>query len=364
MITKIPSKLKLSIAVFVLSFLFFLVYTITDDIILKSPLGQQKVISLSIRLALSISFSTLIASLVFYFVRLIYSSMRSLVTLAQDWGNEVYEETPAEERDDEIGELVRAFRLKFFQQKESKENPSSETLGEINKEIADSIQRAFYRIQLPKILNLDVSLFPRMSGNSNCDYTSVVPSADGCVGILAGFSSPGILESAFKARIEGIFSLANETSEIPGEELVFKIGKILSKMPIPFLNLSLFYLKTKTGELGYIHFQELPAFVYKNNEFIVLEKNKARYFDYKAVDLEIHKTVLKTGEYWVLISDRTHSAIGISASEFIKQFQNVLAGKNFQNSRDLILDCGRTLEQKYGKKVLETSALLAITRKN
>ncbi|EMY02832.1 hypothetical protein LEP1GSC029_5087 [Leptospira interrogans str. 2002000626] len=202
-----------------------------------------------------------------------------------------------------------------------------------------------------------------MSGNSNCDYTSVVPSADGCVGILAGFSSPGILESAFKARIEGIFSLANETSEIPGEELVFKIGKILSKMPIPFLNLSLFYLKTKTGELGYIHFQELPAFVYKNNEFIVLEKNKARYFDYKAVDLEIHKTVLKTGEYWVLISDRTHSAIGISASEFIKQFQNVLAGKNFQNSRDLILDCGRTLEQKYGKKVLETSALLAITRK-
>ncbi|EKR72526.1 Arg-Lys translocation region protein phosphatase RktP [Leptospira noguchii] len=361
MVTKIPSKLKLSIAVFVLSFLFFLVYTITDDIILKSPLGQQKVISLSIRLALSISFSTLIASLVFYFIKLIYSSMRSLVTLAQDWGNEVYEETPAEERNDEIGELVRAFRLKFFQQKESKENPS---LGEITKEIADSIQRAFYRIQLPKILNLDVSLFPRMSGNSNCDYTSVVPSADGCVGILAGFSSPGILESAFKARLEGIFSLANETNEISGEELIFKIGKILSKMPIPFLNLSLFYLKTKTGELGYIHFQELPAFIYKNNEFIPLEKNKARYFDYKAADLEIHKTVLKTDEYWVLISDRTYSAIGVSASEFTKQFQNVLADKNFQNSRDLILECARTLEKKYGKKVLETSALLAITRKN
>ncbi|WP_061248794.1 Arg-Lys translocation region protein phosphatase RktP [Leptospira alstonii] len=361
MLIKIPSKLKLSVAVFVLSFLFFLIYTVTDDIILKSPLGQQKAISLSIRLAISISFSTLLASLVFYSVKLIYSSMRSLVTLVQDWGSDVYEETPVAERDDEIGELVRAFRLKFFQQKELENNPSEETLDERTKEIANSIQRAFYRIQLPKIRNLDVSLFPRMSGNSNCDYVSVIPSADGCVGILAGFSSPGVLESAFKARLEGIFSLANETDTIPGEELVLKIGKILSKMPVPFLNLSIFYLKTKTGELGSVHFQELPAFVYKNEKLNSLEKTKVRFFDYKTIDLEVKKIFLKMGEYWILISDRT--LVGVTSSEFTKQLQNDLAGKNFQNSRDLILDCGRILEKKYGKNILETIALLAITRK-
>lgn len=363
MLNKIPSKLKLPIAVFVLSFLFFLVYTVADDIILKSPLGQEKAVSLSIRLALSISFSTLLASLVFYSVKLIYASMRSLVTLVQDWGSDVYEEHPVAERDDEIGELVRAFRLKFFQQKEMEDEPAQEALGERAREIADSVQRAFYRIQLPKIRNLDVSLFPRMSGDSICDFVNVIPSADGCVGILAGFPTPGVLESAFKARLEGIFSLANETSGLRGEELVFKIGKILSKMPIPFLNLSLFYLETKTGELGYVHFQELPAFVYKNETLNALEKTKVRYFDYKAVELDLKKTVLKTGEYWILASDRIYSAIGIPSSEFTKQFQTALAGKNFQNSRDLVLDCGRIIEKRYGKNVLESSALLAVTRK-
>lgn len=66
------------------------------------------------------------------------------------------------------------------------------------------------------------------------------------------------------------------------------------------------------------------------------------------------------GEYWILVSDRTYSAIG---SEFTKQLQDALTGKNFQNSRDLVLNCGRILETKFGKQVLETSALLAVTRK-
>ncbi|TGK24676.1 Arg-Lys translocation region protein phosphatase [Leptospira yasudae] len=363
MLNKIPSKLKLPIAVFVLSFLFFLIYTVADDIILKSPLGQSKAISLSIRLAFALSFSMLLASLVFYSVKLIYASMRSLVTLVQDWGSDVYEEHPVANRDDEIGELVRAFRLKFFQQKEMEDEPTQEAMNERTREIADSVQRAFYRIQLPKIRNLDVSLFPRMSGDSNCDYVNVIPSADGCVGILAGFPSPGVLESAFKARLEGILSLANETSGVRGEEMVLKIGKILSKMPIPFLNLSLFYLVAKTGELGWIHFQELPAFVYKNERLNAFEKTKVRYFDYKAVELDLKKTNLKAGEYWILISDRIYSAIGIPSGEFTKQFETALSGKNFGNSRDLILDCGRIIERRYGKNVLETSAFLAVARK-
>ncbi|MCG6167756.1 Arg-Lys translocation region protein phosphatase [Leptospira sp. FAT2] len=363
MLNKIPSKLKLPIAVFVLSFLFFLIYTVADDIILKSPLGQNKAISLSIRLAFALSFSMLLASLVFYSVKLIYASMRSLVTLVQDWGSDVYEEHPVADRDDEIGELVRAFRLKFFQQKEMEDEPAQEAMNERTREIADSVQRAFYRIQLPKIRNLDVSLFPRMSGDSNCDYVNVIPSADGCVGILAGFPSPGVLESAFKARLEGILSLANETSGVRGEEMVLKIGKILSKMPIPFLNLSLFYLVAKTGELGWIHFQELPAFVYKNETLNAFEKTKVRYFDYKAVDLDLKKTTLKAGEYWILVSDRIYSAIGIPSGEFTKQFETALAGKNFGNSRDLVLDCGRIIERRYGKDVLETSAFLAVARK-
>ncbi|XDD51671.1 Arg-Lys translocation region protein phosphatase RktP [Leptospira sp. WS92.C1] len=364
MLTKIPSKLKLPIAVFVLSFLFFLVYTVTDDIILKSPLGQNKAISLTIRLALSVSFSALLASLVFYAIKLIYSSMRSLVTLVQDWGSDVYEENPVAERDDEIGELVRAFRLKFFQQKELEDSGSQEFQSEKTRELSDGIQRSFYRIQLPKIRNLDISLFPRMSGDSNCDYVNVIPTSDGCMGVLAGFPSPGVLESAFKARLEGIFSLANETSGIRGEELVFKIGKTLSKMPIPFLNLSLFYLETRTGELGYIHFQDLPAFVYRKEELISLEKNKkTRYFDYKAADLELNKITLKLGEFWVIASDRIYSTIGIPSGEFVKQLQAALSEKKYANSRDLILDCGRILNRRYGKNVLETSALIAVARK-
>ncbi|PJZ55204.1 Arg-Lys translocation region protein phosphatase RktP [Leptospira adleri] len=363
MLIRIPSKLKLPVAVFVLSFLFFLVYTVTDDIILKSPLGQNKAISLSIRLAISLSFSTLLASLVFYSVKMIYASMRSLVTLVQDWGSDVYEETPVAERDDEIGELVRAFRLKFFQQKELEAHPAQETVDERTREIADSIQRAFYRIQLPKIRNIDVSLFPRMSGDSNCDYVNVIPTADGCIGVLAGFPSPGVLESAFKARLEGIFSLANEGNGIRGEEWIFKIGKILSKMPIPFLNLSLFYLETKTGELGYVSFQEMTPFTYKNEELIPFEKSKIRYFDYKAAELDLKKVTLKIGEYWILTSDRIYSAIGIPSSEFTKQLQSSLSGKKFSNSRDLVLDCGRIIEKRYGKNVLETSSILAVTRK-
>ncbi|MDV6234859.1 Arg-Lys translocation region protein phosphatase [Leptospira ellisii] len=364
MLARLPSKLKLPIAVFVLSFLFFLLYTVLDDIILKSPMGQNKAVSLSIRLALSVSFSLLLSSLVFYSVKLIYASMRGLVTLVQDWGSDVYEETPVAERDDEIGELVRAFRIKFFQQKELEGNDSQEVSEARSRELSDGIQRSFYRIQLPKIRNVDISLFPRMSSESNCDYVNVIPTGDGCAGVLAGFSSPGILESAFKARLEGIFSLAAETPSVRGEELIFKIGKTLSKMPVPFLNLSLFYLETRTGELGYVCFQELSPFLFRNDEVIVLEKkSKAKFFDYKPGELNLQKTTLRLGEILLLTSDRTFSAIGIPSGEFVKQFQNALNGKKYPNSRDVILDCGRVIERRYGKNVLDTSALLAVGRK-
>lgn len=328
-------------------------------------MGENKAVSLSIRLALSVSFSLFLSSLVFYSVKLIYASMRGLVTLVQDWGSDVYEETPVAEQDDEIGELVRAFRIKFFQQKQLEGNDSQELSQTRSRELSDGIQRAFYRIQLPKIRNVDISLFPRMSSESNCDYVNVIPTGDGCAGVLAGFSSPGVLESAFKARLEGIVSLAAETPSIRGEELIFKIAKTLSKMPVPFLNLSLFYLETRTGDLGYVCFQELSPFLFRNDEVIVLEKkSKSKYFDYKPGDINLQKTTLRFGEILLLTSDRTFSAIGIPSGEFVRQFQNSLNGKKYPNSRDVILDCGRTLERRYGKNVLETSALLAVGRKH
>lgn len=213
-----------------------------------------------------------------------------------------------------------------------------------------------------KIRNLDITIFPRTSEDSSCDYGNVIPTADGCLGILAGFPNNGFLESGMKARIEGMISLAQETTGIRGEDLLYKLDRALRSTPIPYLNLTLFYIETRTGEIGFLQCQELPILIHRQNRTVSLEQPKRRFYDFRAASRDIQRTVLKQGEFIVVLSDRLKELAGGERKILLSKLQNWTAGKEFRNTRELVLDFGRWLEAEAGKKTLYKASILSVGR--
>lgn len=359
----VQSKQKLSIIAFTASFSLFLAFILLDDFLFGEEFRKVLRKFVWIRLSVGFLFSSLISLLTFYLLQTAFKSLKVLSQVLQGWTRDVYEDSGEEERDDEIGELARHFRIALYQKRAKEENLSQETLVRKEREFSDKIQRFFHKIRLHTIRNLDITVYPRGSETGEADYGNVIPTADGCLGILAGFPNDGVIESAMKARIEGMVSLAQETTGLRGEDLLYKIDRSLRSTPISYLNLALFHLETRNGDLGILQYQKLPALLHKNGKTIPLENSKQVYYDFKSSQKDLKKLVLKPGEILVLLSDRLTELSGThQASDILSELQVWSSGKDYKNSRELVLDFGRFLESIFGKKALSKASLLAIGR--
>ncbi|MFB5649775.1 Arg-Lys translocation region protein phosphatase RktP [Leptospira wolffii] len=359
----VQSKQKLSIIAFTVAFVFFLLFILLDDFLFGEDIRKVLRTLVWIRLSVGFLFSALISLLTYHLLQTTFRSLKSLSTLLQSWTQDVYEDSGEEEREDEIGELARHFRIALYQKKAREEHSSEESFVRKERELSDKIQGFFHKIRLNKIKNLDITVYPRNSVQGETDYGNIIPTADGCLGILAGFPNEGVLESAMKARIEGMISLAQETTGLRGEDLLYKIDRALRSTPISYLNLALFSLETRNGDLGILQYQKLPALVHRNGKTTPLQNSQHVFYDFKSNPRDVKKLSLKPGEFLILLSDRLTELSGShNASQILSELQAWSAGKDYKNSRDLVLDFGRFLESIFGKKALSKASLLAVGR--
>ncbi|PJZ70074.1 Arg-Lys translocation region protein phosphatase [Leptospira perolatii] len=357
-------KYKLALAIFTASFSFFLVFVLIDDLFLGDVNRIEFRKFLWIRLLAGFAFSILLGGLTFYFVNLIYRSLKSLAHLFRAWSAE---QDPEEEfgitgGNDEIGELSRSFRLALFQRSEEEVSEQTESKLHQEKEYANKLQSLFFKIKLHKIRNLDITVFPRSSENGETDYANIIPTADGCMGILAGFPNSGYIEAGLKARIEGMVSLAQEMTGVRGEDLVYKLDRSIRSTPISGLNLTLFYLETRNGELGYLQYQETPILIYKNARISEQEVSKHRFYDFQSAGKEIRKLNLKPNEYFILVSDRVPEIWNNNIAISLQKIKTWSEGKDYKNSREVVLDLARCLESEVGRSEMSKAAILCVQR--
>ncbi len=357
----LQSKQKLSIISFTSSFVLFLLFILLDDFLFGETFRKELRSFVWIRLCIGFLFSALLSLLTYYLLQVMFRSLRTLSHLLQNWTQDVYEDGGEEEREDEIGELARHFRIALYQKKTKEENISQESLARQERQLSDKIQSFFHKIRLHKIKNLDITVYPRRSEKGDTDYGNIIPTADGCLGILAGFSNDGSLESAMKIRIEGMISLAQETTGLRGEDLLYKIDRALRSTPISYLNLTLFYLETRNGEAGILQYQKLPALIHKNGKTQSLESSKQGFYDFRSAQRDVKKFTIHPGEFLVLLSDRLTELSGIGA-QILPKLQNWNSGKDYKNSRELVLDFGRFLESEAGNTAISKASILAVGR--
>ncbi|TGK00701.1 Arg-Lys translocation region protein phosphatase [Leptospira semungkisensis] len=363
MFPQIQSKHRLAFASFTASFILFLLYLLLDDFLFGEEIRKELRHFVWLRLLIGFFFSGILGTLTFYLLQFNFRSLRSLSQLLQNWTQDVYEDSGEIEREDELGELARHFRIALYQRKAKEENVSQEALSKKERELSDKIQKFFHKVRLHKIKNLDITVFPRSSEKAESDYASIIPTADGCLGILAGFPNYGALESALKTRLEGMISLAQETTGLRGEDLLYKIDRAIRSTPISYLNLTLFYLETRNGEAGILQYQKLPAFVHRNGKTNVLPNSKQVFYDFRSTQRDVRKISLKPGEFFVVLSDRLlELSNGTTETQFHSKLQNWSSNKEYKNSRDLTLDFGRFLETEAGKKGLSNAAILTVGR--
>lgn len=120
MFRKLHTKYKLSFAIFTIAFVFFLLFVLIDDAVVKGGTALALRSLLWLRLGTAFVFSSALGGLTLFILHLTYKSLRSLTHLFQSWTQDVYEETGESERNDEIGELARSFRIALFQKKKRK----------------------------------------------------------------------------------------------------------------------------------------------------------------------------------------------------------------------------------------------------
>ncbi|TGL62998.1 Arg-Lys translocation region protein phosphatase RktP [Leptospira sarikeiensis] len=363
MFPNLQSKHKLAFASFTAAFVLFLSYLLLDDFLFGEEIRKELRAYVWVRLSVGFIFSGLLGILTYYLIGLGFKSLKSLSQLLQNWTQDVYEDSGETEREDELGELARHFRIALYQKKAKEENFSQEALNKRERELSDKIQIFFHKIRLHKIKNLDITVFPRTSDSSETDYANIIPTADGCFGILAGFPNHGAVESSMKARIEGMISLAQETTGMRGEDLLYKIDRSLRSTPISYLNLTLFYLETRNGEAGILQYQKLPALVHKNGKTTSLPISKQVFYDFRNSTRDVKKIQVKPGEFLVFLSDRlTEITSSAGVAPLLIQLQNWSSNREYKNSRELTLDFGRFLEMEAGKKGLSKAAILTVGR--
>ncbi|PKA15271.1 Arg-Lys translocation region protein phosphatase RktP [Leptospira haakeii] len=363
MFPNLQSKHKLAFASFTASFVLFLSYLLLDDFLFGEEIRKELRAFVWIRLGVGLSFSIVLGFLTYFLINLSFKSLKSISQLLQNWSQDVYEDSGESERGDELGELARHFRIALYQKKTKEETVSQESLNKKERELSDKIQKFFHKIRLHKIKNLDITVFPRSSDSGESDYANIIPTADGCFGVLAGFPNHGAIESSFKARIEGMISLAQETTGLRGEDLLYKIDRALRSTPISYLNLTLFYLETRNGEAGILQFQKLPALVQKSGKTNILPISKQVFYDFRSSTRDVKKIQIRPGEYLVFLSDRlTELTSSAGVAPLLIQLQNWSAGRDYKNSRELTLDFGRFLEMESGKKGLSKAAILTVGR--
>lgn len=319
------------------------------------------------RLVFGLCFSILTAVITSLSFNFFYMNLSRLVNFIQTWHEESRESDDREipiTRNDEIGSIIRSLQISLFQEKEKNDRKIEESLRQERMQIATSIHSDISRVRLRKIPGMDVSLFPNTSQNPSSDYFHILPTTDGCLGILAGFEKTGLLESAYKSKIHAMMSILHHCKSSDANSVLRTLSQALNENPIPFLNLSLFHFDRETGELNYQGWQEMPYLVFGSQGLRELERGSAKHAPLGDGLEDFYRTTIQNEDYLILVSDRILSTIHLTGKQFAEELRRRVfdSPSPFANTRALTIGIANHVSRYYGKRALGNLGLMVIKR--
>lgn len=361
-------RTKVSILVFLTSFTFFMGFILIEDLLILKPFlkemeGWDKSRRL-VRLIFGLCFSILTASITAYSFNFFYGSLRNLIHFIQSWREDGNREDIQITRNDEIGSLVRSLQIALYQEDERTEQKIKKSILQEKRRLYISLHERIETFPLKKIPGLDISLFPKSTKNLSNDYMQIIPTDDGCIGILMGFETPGVRETAFKKSVHSIFRYIQNSGQTKGYSIFKAIADTLEIGELGLLNLSLFHLDAETGDLNYFSWQDTPPFIRGEMGIRELEKSSLKHVPQGEREEESFHANLAVNETLFWISDRLLKKIHLTG----KQVLNELDRRIFQeeshssNTRTTTLGIANHISKRYGKKALERLGIIAIRR--
>lgn len=361
-------RAKISILVFLTTFTFFMGFILIEDLLILAPLlkaaegwdGNRR----AIRLIFALGFSVFSALITGFSLNIFYASLKNLIDFIQRWREETDTEEIQVTRNDEIGNLIRSLQIAFFQEKERADRRAETLVQSEKKKISLSIQTLQPKIRLKKIPGLDISFFPNYSKNPDSDTLHLIPTNQGCLGLIGGFESIGILETAYKARINAMMSVLHNFPDKKGSTALNVLRKTLNHNPVSLLNLSIFQLDQESGELNYLSWQNIPLLIYGEYGLKELEKGVGNYAPLGEGLDENFRTEVQENEFLILISDRILKSIHLTGSQFVHEINRRIfdEGSIYTNTRELTLAIANHISKRYGKKALDSLGLIIIRR--
>jgi Arg-Lys translocation region protein phosphatase len=367
-LNRLSFRTKVSILVFLTTFTFFMGFILIEDLIILAPLikgtegwdGTRR----AARLGFAFCFSILSAMITAFSFNIFYSSLRNLINFIQNWREESQEDDIQITRNDEIGNLIRSLQIIFYQEKEKADQRAEVAVQTEKQRISAILQADQPRAKLKKIPGLDISLFPNASKNPNSDCLQIIPTKEGCFGILGGFESAGILESAFKTRLNAMISVLQNLPDKKGTTLLKILTKSLDQNPTSLLNLSLFHLDQETGELNYLSWQSIPLMVLGEYGLKELEKGFGNHAPLGNGLEESYRLDVQENEFLILFSDRILKPIHLTGKQFVAELNRRLFedGSSYANTRELTLAIANLVSRRYGRKALDNLGLIIVRR--
>ncbi len=228
----------------------------------------------------------------------------------------------------EIEQLKEVFRNSIYEIQSSFSAKIANVVYENNKNFNEQILPFVNKLQKPNIKGLDICMYPLENYNTNSDYIDYIPTQNGVIFIMAGFSEHSPIQSAYKARIQSIFALAKEFYFYTEEDMISNIQTALRIHKIKGLNLVLFFISNQTKKVKFLHFQENPIFLMHNNELSEILTIGETEYPFMEENSDVRFYNLEMGDHLVVVTDRI-----LDRAYFEKDILTVRWKKNLQQTK-------------------------------
>ncbi|MBK8396972.1 MAG: hypothetical protein IPL26_17295 [Leptospiraceae bacterium] len=342
-------RLRFAILVFGLVFVSFLLFFSIENFIWLSKVNGEVFPSHFFigRLLIATSFSIISGLGAYVFTNNFYESLRYLAHLIQYWGRTLI---PMDEKaitlyeDSEVTQIIGFFNKGIISNRQREEDRLVKSIELNNANIVDRLKPFLPQLELGGLANLDVSVFPSHTNNPHCDFLNVIETESGYLGIIAGFEKTEILESIYKHKLQGIFSLIKSLYYAKEEEILLQVNEAIKQTKIDNLNLSLFFVSNHANHISYLHFQKTPLLLLGDSGLDTIYTEEI-YFNFNAKDVIFLKTVFTKPSYFILMSDRIHELLDTSPSSLVAELETEVFSKpRYKNSKELILQVSLFLD--------------------
>jgi Arg-Lys translocation region protein phosphatase len=326
----------------------------TEDILIHNPLSKIPECKLppeiyTSRLLLAISLSIFGGVFLYIFLIRFYKKLHEFYKLILDFGrnnlSDTYLLAPTSYK--EINELKTVLRNSIHAFKDREAKNFRALLVESNNIFIDQIHPVIFDIKIQPIKNLDISIVPSNSSNPEIDYTNLIETRNGCIGIIAGFPKTDLIGASYKARFQSMFKMLKELNVHLGEEeILLSIEKTILAHKVSNLNFSLFFVPSHSEKIYYFHYQENPAYLVTTEKLERIPASGEAYYPFLEFSVDLKSVNLPQNGILFHFSDRIRNCKGFEDGKFLTGLEKEIQSKltAIHNSRDLMILAARFFE--------------------